>query len=186
MAPEKRGNQENGRGAALDYARRHRKAEWRSRWFHLHRTEDEDELIRIREKGLSDKRRMIEKQSEKAKHRAGYAPAGPGTPWFSIGPRNVNGRVKSLAVHPADKNIVYAGAASGGLWKTVDGGQSWRSLWDTQESLAVGSIAIAESAPETVYVGTGEWTPAGDRAIPEPVSTCQPMGARPGPGGRRW
>jgi photosystem II stability/assembly factor-like uncharacterized protein len=91
-----------------------------------------------------------------ADHIAGYAPAGPGTPWFSIGPRNVNGRVKCLAVHPTNQNIVYAGAASGGVWKSADGGQSWRSLWDQQESLAIGGLAVALSSPDTIYAGTGE------------------------------
>src|SRR2546428_382733 len=99
-------------------------------------------------------------------HIAGYAPAGAGTPWFSIGPRNVNGRMKALAVHPTDPNTVYAGAASGGVWKSTDGGQSWRPLWDQQSTMASVALAIAPSAPNTIYVGTGEWTPGWGPAFP--------------------
>src|SRR5439155_1403089 len=42
--------------------------------------------------------------------------------------------------------------------KSTDGGQTWDPLWDMQESLAIGSIAIANGSPNTIYVGTGEWT----------------------------
>lgn len=149
--------QEEGGKERPDYANRHRRLEWRTRWFHLDRTSDDRALEHIFNKALSHKRRLIEGQ--RSDHKAGYNPAGAGTPWVSIGPRNINGRVKSLTVHPTDPNTVYAGAASGGVWKSIDGGQSWRPLWDEQESLIIGSLAIAPSATNTVYVGTGEWTP---------------------------
>ena len=71
----------------------------------------------------------------------------------------MNGRVKALAVHPTDPNTVYAGAASGGVWKSVDGGQTWDTVWDMQESLAIGAIGIAASNPQVVYAGSGEWLP---------------------------
>jgi hypothetical protein len=149
----------------MDYSQRNRKLEWRSQWFHLNRSLSDRQLIRIRDDALKIKRGKIREQIETADHRAGYAPAGAGTPWFSIGPRNVNGRVKSIAVHPTNENTVYAGAASGGIWKSEDGGQSWRPLWDEQESLAIGSIAVA-SNPNTIYVGTGEWTPGWSPSYP--------------------
>jgi len=152
-------HQEEGRRERLDYSKRHRKAEWRHNWFRLRRLDDDYELLRVIDEALRLKKEKIEKQKKTANHLAAYAPAGAGTPWFCVGPRNVNGRVKSIAVHPTNQNILYAGAASGGVWKTEDGGQSWRPLWDEQESLAIGSIAIAPSAPNTIYAGTGEWTP---------------------------
>jgi photosystem II stability/assembly factor-like uncharacterized protein len=144
-----------------DYSKRHRRVEWRHRWFRLHRSENDRELLRIRKNAIDLKRKKIERQRITATHMAAYgpAPASTGTPWFSIGPRNVNGRVKSIAVDPTNENIVYAGAASGGVWKSQDGGQSWRPLWNEQESLAIGSIAIAPSNHNVIYVGTGEWTP---------------------------
>src|SRR5215204_5568844 len=160
---DKNDGSERDNGNRIDYSKRNRKLEWRSQWFHLSRTDDEDELIKIRRNALESKWQMIKRQTRAADDLplAGYSPAGPGTPWFSIGPRNINGRVKCLAVHPTDENTVYAGAASGGVWKTTDAGQSWRPLWDTQESLAIGSIAIAVSDTNTIYAGTGEGVIAG-------------------------
>jgi uncharacterized repeat protein (TIGR01451 family) len=87
------------------------------------------------------------------------------TRWTLIGPEptsnpynvpTVAGRIAALAVDPTDSNVVYAGAAGGGVWKTTDGGVHWIPLTDTQPSLAVGSIAIDPSNHSTIYVGTGE------------------------------
>jgi photosystem II stability/assembly factor-like uncharacterized protein len=154
-------NGEEAERRKIDYSNRHRNLEWRDTWFHLARTRHDDQLRRIRDRAIDIKRKRIDQQRDTADHMAGYAPApaGAGTPWFSIGPRNVNGRVKSLAVHPTNKDIVYAGTASGGVWKSTDGAESWEPLWDTEDSLAVGSVEVASTAPDTVYAGTGEWTP---------------------------
>ena len=46
-------------------------------------------------------------------------------PWFRLGPLNINGRVKSIAMHPSNSDILYAGAANGGVWKSTNGGNSW-------------------------------------------------------------
>jgi len=159
-------HQEKGRSQRADYGKRNRKLEWRHDWFRLRRPDDDRELRQSLDESLKSKREKIKRQRETADHRAGYAPAGAGTPWCSIGPRNVNGRVKSLAVHPTNADILYAGAASGGVWKSEDGGQSWRPLWDMQESLAIGSVAIAPSAPDTIYAATGEWTPGYGASYP--------------------
>jgi photosystem II stability/assembly factor-like uncharacterized protein len=150
----------------IDYGHRHRGLELRTEWFHLDRPYDDRELERIFHSAYRHKREMIERQREAALEMAAYNPAGAGTPWFSIGPRNINGRVKSLAVHPTNAAIIYAGAASGGVWKSEDGAQSWRPLWDEQETLVIGSLALAPGAPDTIYVGTGEWTPGYGAAGP--------------------
>lgn len=68
----------------------------------------------------------------------------------------VSGRTTSIAIHPTDPDIVYAGTAQGGLYRTLDGGQNWTPLMDNALSLAIGAVAIAPSNPSTVYVGTGE------------------------------
>lgn len=80
-------------------------------------------------------------------------------PWFPFGPGSINGRVKSLAGHPTNGNILYAGAANGGVWRSTDGGVSWRTSWVFQESLAIGGLAVAPSSPNIVYAATGEDTP---------------------------
>lgn len=79
--------------------------------------------------------------------------------WGSAGPRNFNGRIKCLAIHPQNGDIVYAGAANGGVWKTTNGGASWRSMMSDEQSLAIGALAVSESNPQIVYAATGEDSP---------------------------
>ena len=71
-----------------------------------------------------------------------------------IGPEG--NRVSSVTGVPGDPNVYYAGAASGGLWKSTDGGIHWTSLFDAQPVQSVGSLAVAPSDPNVVYAGTGE------------------------------
>jgi photosystem II stability/assembly factor-like uncharacterized protein len=81
--------------------------------------------------------------------------------WTHIGPQPLQretllaGWMTALAVDPRNGNVVYGGAAGGGVWKTQDGGLNWRPLTDDLPSLSTGSIALDPSAPDTVYVGTG-------------------------------
>jgi photosystem II stability/assembly factor-like uncharacterized protein len=140
------------------YGMRSRSLAWRSQWFQATRGTDEGLLTKARDAAFAHKKRLIVK-GIKSGWKAGFDPAGAGSPWYPLGPRNVNGRVKSLAVHPTDANTIYAGAASGGVWKSTDGGQTWDSLWDMQETLAIGALGIARSAPNIIYAGSGEWTP---------------------------
>ena len=73
-----------------------------------------------------------------------------------IGPATMGGRVDDVAVVESDPRVMYIGSAAGGLFKTVNGGQSWQSLFDDQPNSSIGDIAIAPSNPAIVYVGTGE------------------------------
>jgi len=90
--------------------------------------------------------------------------------WTLIGPRPTgagstsvtSGRVNAIAIDPRDNNVVYIGAAEGGVWKTIDGGLNWTPLTDDQASLATGGIAIDPQNPDTIYVGTGEENFSGD------------------------
>ncbi|MET0554075.1 MAG: hypothetical protein ABW221_13620 [Vicinamibacteria bacterium] len=83
--------------------------------------------------------------------------------WTPIGPAPipqgsfpVSGRTISIAVHPANPDIVYVGTAQGGLYRTLDGGVNWTPIFDSAMSLAIGALALAPSNPEILYVGTGE------------------------------
>lgn len=71
-----------------------------------------------------------------------------------IGPEG--NRAIAIAGVPGNPMINYIGAASGGLWKTTDGGLNWRSIFDDQDVSSIGSISIAPSNPDIVWVGTGE------------------------------
>ncbi|HKF41941.1 MAG TPA: sialidase [Thermoanaerobaculia bacterium] len=65
-------------------------------------------------------------------------------------------RTSAVAGVPGDPNTYYVGAASGGVWKSTDGGINWSPVFDEQSAQSVGSIAIAPSDPNVVWVGTGE------------------------------
>ena len=110
-------------------------------------------------------------EESKARIRAGQGASGAqGTAWTMIGPQPEkngwwgpnSGRVAAVAVDPTNRNIVYAGAAQGGVWKTTDGGVTWTPLTDTQASLAIGSLAIDPQNHLTIYAGTGEENNSGD------------------------
>jgi len=77
----------------------------------------------------------------------------------SIGPASMSGRITAIDVVNSDQNIWYVGAASGGVWKTTNAGASWTSVFDDQLTLNIGSIAIQQSNPAVVWVGTGEGNP---------------------------
>jgi len=79
--------------------------------------------------------------------------------WRSLGPNNIGGRSLCLAVHPVDTGIVFMGSSSGGLWKSVTGGngaEAWTMINTGFPSSAVSSIAIDSANPNVMYIGTGE------------------------------
>ncbi len=80
--------------------------------------------------------------------------------WFAIGPVNMSGRIISIDFHPTNPDIVYVGAASGGLWKSDDGGDTWRTTTDELPTLAIGAICVLPWNPDIVLIGTGEGTGA--------------------------
>src|ERR1700740_605508 len=65
-------------------------------------------------------------------------------------------RATSVVGEPDNPLVVYIGAASGGIFKTTDGGTKWRPIFDDQNVSAIGALAIAPSEPQTVWAGTGE------------------------------
>jgi photosystem II stability/assembly factor-like uncharacterized protein len=85
-------------------------------------------------------------------------------PWELVGPSNIGGRITSLALHPGNSDIIYAGAAAGGVWKSTDGALSWYSVFN--EAPSIGSLLLHPSDPEVLYVGTGEANPGGVAIYP--------------------
>jgi len=74
----------------------------------------------------------------------------------------VGGRITALAIDPTDAEIVVAGAAGGGVWRTTDGGDNWTPIGDDLPSTPVGAVAIDPEDPSTIFVGTGESNTGGD------------------------
>ncbi|UCE07095.1 MAG: hypothetical protein JSW07_03400, partial [bacterium] len=79
--------------------------------------------------------------------------------WVSLGPRRLTngstGRMDAIAFHPNDPNIMYAGAPTGGLWKTTNGGKNWTPLTDKLPSMQIGAVAVDPKYPNIIYLGTG-------------------------------
>ena len=80
-----------------------------------------------------------------------------GLRWRSLGPFR-GGRTAAATGVPGRPNEFYFGAVNGGVWKTIDGGRVWQPVFDSQPVASIGAIAVAPSAPDTVYVGSGEST----------------------------
>jgi hypothetical protein len=79
--------------------------------------------------------------------------------WASLGPDNIGGRVLSLAIDPSNPQVIWAGSASGGLWKSVTGGDgaaAWSRVETGFPSLAVSTLVLDPSNPQVMYLGTGE------------------------------
>lgn len=76
--------------------------------------------------------------------------------WRSIGPAIMGGRIADVEGVPGDPNVVYVASASGGLWKTTNGGVRWTPIFERQGTISIGDIALAPSNPDVVWVGTGE------------------------------
>ncbi len=76
--------------------------------------------------------------------------------WRNIGPANMMGRVTDVEGVPGNANIVYVGTASGGVWKTVNGGVTWIPVYDDQSIASIGDLALEPGNPDVVYAGSGE------------------------------
>jgi photosystem II stability/assembly factor-like uncharacterized protein len=99
-------------------------------------------------------------------------PAGPDPPakslpelrhlkYRAVGPAT-GGRVDRVAGVPGDPRVYYAATAASGLWKSVDGGMTWKPIFDDQPVASASSVAVAPSDPHVLYVGTGEANIRGD------------------------
>lgn len=76
--------------------------------------------------------------------------------WNSVGPYNVGGRVRAIAISNANPNVVYASSVSGGIFKSTDAGALWTPTSDYAANLAISSIVINPTDNNIIYAGTGE------------------------------
>ena len=77
----------------------------------------------------------------------------------NIGPSGTSGRVTAIDVVASNPDIIYVGSASGGLWKSIGGGISWKPIFDKEKAASIGAISIFQKNPNIIYVGTGEGNP---------------------------
>ena len=79
-----------------------------------------------------------------------------GIPLRSIGPALTSGRVSDFAFHPGKSHVFYVSMASGGVWKTENNGITWKSVFDHENSFAIGVVKLDPANPNVVWVGSGE------------------------------
>lgn len=77
----------------------------------------------------------------------------------NIGPAGMSGRVTAIDAIYSNPEIIFVGAASGGVWKTDNGGATWKPLFDEQPLINIGALKIQQSNPSVIWVGTGEGNP---------------------------
>jgi len=77
----------------------------------------------------------------------------------NIGPAGMSGRVTSIDVVLSDPDIIYIGAAAGGIWQSKNSGHTWTPIFDQASASSIGDIAIYQANPSIIYVGTGEGNP---------------------------
>jgi len=76
--------------------------------------------------------------------------------WRNVGPAAMGGRVADVEGVPGDPAVVYVGSASGGIWKSTNGGTTWKPIFDDQPVASIGDLALEPGNPGVIYAGTGE------------------------------
>ncbi len=85
--------------------------------------------------------------------------------WQFSGPLNVGGRITDIEIPSTQPEVYYVGAASGGIFKTVNGGNDWTPIFDEQEMLSIGDIEISKNNNNLIWVGTGEVNAGGGSLV---------------------
>ncbi len=94
----------------------------------------------------------------------------------NIGPANMGGRTVDFAVPLSNTSIIYAAVGPSGVWKSSNAGVTWEPSFVNEGSVAVGAVAVAQSAPDIVWVGTGEATARNSVAIGDGVYKSEDAG----------
>ena len=118
-----------------------------SDWFHAQRSYPSGEI---------DKKAFLQALKESRQSTAQAAQRNPTGEWEFAGPINIGGRVTDIEMPASSMDIMYFGAASGGVFKSTDGGNNFIPIFDDALSLSIGDIELAPSNDNIIYVGTGE------------------------------
>ncbi len=115
-------------------------------WFHLQRAYPANDIpVEKYHRALKSKALMQKNLTAKIQRQ-----------WQQVGPKNVGGRVTALAVNPNNPDIIIAGAAAGGIFKTTNGGITWSPKTDFMLSLSIGALRMDPNNSQIIYCGTGE------------------------------
>lgn len=105
---------------------------------------DKSSLDLVKELGKISKNKTLKNNTESA------------TQWVTQGPYNHGGRINTIAHNPGNDKIIYVGGSNGGIFKTTDGGENWKPIFDDHAYLAIGHILVSPHDTNTIYVGTGD------------------------------
>ncbi len=108
--------------------------------------------------GATERAIAMQKQLARGKGASALLAASP--TWRSIGPGNIGGRTRSIVCDHKKDGWLYAAAAGGGVWRSTDHGETWTALFDSQNSLCMGALAIDPNNSDVIYAATGEIAPA--------------------------
>ena len=99
---------------------------------------------------------FVSAQKTEEKQKPFSAETFSGLSFRSIGPAFMSGRIADILIHPEDENTWYVAVGSGGIWKTVNSGTTWKAVFDDQGAYSIGCLAVDRSNPEVIWAGTGE------------------------------
>jgi hypothetical protein len=91
-----------------------------------------------------------------AEYRAAKSASPYALQWVSLGPVLNSARVEAVQGDPTSPGTIYAAFGSGNLWKTINGGLSWRCIFEQQSAIGIGDIALAPSDSQVLWLGSGE------------------------------
>jgi hypothetical protein len=134
-------------------------ADKRENWFYYERAYPFGEIPADARRLAWESRPGREKGRAQTLSQGVWSPIGPAPTEGFASAQNwgvTSGRINAVAVHPTNPNVVLVGAATGGIWRSADGGATFAPVSDSQVDLAVGAIAFAPSNPSVVYAGMGD------------------------------
>jgi photosystem II stability/assembly factor-like uncharacterized protein len=130
----------------------------RERWFYEQRMYPNNYIPdNAYENAQNQKKSLNEKYGNYFDNSVSWVNLGP-TPGYYFSYGNISSRITSVKYDPTNPNIIYLGAAFGGIWKSTNGGVNWTAKTDYEASLSTGSIAIDPTNTNIIYYGTGEAT----------------------------
>lgn len=103
-----------------------------------------------------------QRKNSKDKNNSDWQAMGPSyTPLWTVnnilnGNRSGTGRLECIEFHPSNNDIIWVGAHSGGLWKTIDGGENWYTTTDELISIGISDIVVHPENPDVLFIGTGD------------------------------